>query len=737
MRGLFGHLAQAAVPGGGAAPDAAAAAAPPPPAGMQLVPAGHAVDRGRGRGRGRGAGRGRLGVVSKFGHGRHGSSLERRLLSKHMAACKMQRKAHGVEAHTAQQVHTFLESESMATASRGSRLEVRVSKRVKPTKSARSSLRTTRLKLVVRKPKGSRCVLSIGALMDAAFSTRYSLRAMASIHNMSTRSIQRSNLIGAVAYMHCQKLMVDRLTLALQHAKPAFAILHEMWDETGERLSIKSPDMASRKVHAIVEVFVSRLALTFGWENVEQPITVELVTPPGLVPTPSASNIWNALLGGPFTGPLQAALRQILSFARLAFILSECDAASGNDKLHAFALELDQAGFFREQHLCGLHQNHLIVTSLLGALASGLTSRMYSLALLLRTHGYFLRLHRAAREVLDCENTFAVAHVGSHSRADQEFAAEVAHYLLVHDGLAYESSDNVVGMGRAHREDASNKLRRLTPEDLLAMDVEELQRSGRSRGQTALIACLKFMRLVTGPLQGQVVVHHHSELCGWGATCKEQVSLAIRNFLLRHLPAVPVTSRWTKVGSCVDFLVGGLLCCNLLPRLFEHAFTIMGTKGRQPRGHCDDELDIEEWQQMNWHQVTSKRVDKSISFLQSRASMAKLLVLAVVLEPLRYLTTWLLNAAREVQNLNSVPVLCDILDPERSIFIVCAQYLSSLLRGVGGRLQFIFKHLGKDSFDVWCREDIQTVATLQVAVITAASWLYRRHIRSHDQYPWR
>ena len=106
-------------------------------------------------------------------------------------------------------------------------------------------------------------------------------------------------------------------------------------------------------------------------------MTVELVTPLGLVRTPSAANTFDAFFGGPLTGPLQVILRRILSSAQIStiLVLDEADAASGNKKLHAFAMSPPDV--LREHKPCGLRQNHLIATALLKALGTGITSRMY------------------------------------------------------------------------------------------------------------------------------------------------------------------------------------------------------------------------------------------------------------------------------------------------------------------------------------------------------------------------
>ena len=215
---------------------------------------------------------------------------------------------------------------------------------------------------------------------------------------------------------------------------------------------------------------------------------------------------------------------------------------------------------------------------------------------------------------------------------------------MVHDGLAYESSDNVRGMGRAYSDDAC-KLRDVTPEGLLHMDPSDVV---RGKGATVLRAILNFMVLVSGSLFSGKLIHYHSRLCGFGANCKHAVALAIRNLFLRVLPAVPVASRWTKIGGCLDFIVGGVLCSGVLPLMFVVAFSATPGPGRDDEGGALHEVDIEEWKDQQWHRVTSQRIRAAREFLQNKVIMTKVLILAVVLEPIRRLTTWLLNAAREV-----------------------------------------------------------------------------------------
>lgn len=205
--------------------------------------------------------------------------------------------------------------------------------------------------------------------------------------------------------------------------------------------------------------------------------------------------------------------------------------------------------------------------------------------------------------------------------------------------------------------------------------------------------------------------------------------------MFQRLPVVPVASRWTKIGCCLDFMVGGILCCSVLPLAFSTAFPSSGAA--PPTLAFDPDAEIEEWQQQYWHQVTGSRIRRGREFLIDMGSRVKLLVLAIVFEPLRALTTWLLAACREVQDHSKPPRVFDAISASRSIFIVVAQYLSCLFLGSCPRLAFIYRTVGCSSFDEWCEQFPEQVGLLQSAIFAAASWVQRRHVQAFASHPWR
>ena len=105
------------------------------------------------------------------------------------------------------------------------------------------------------------------------------------------------------------------------------------------------------------------------------------------------------------------------------------------------------------------------------------------------------------------------------------------------------------------------------------------------------------------------------------------------------------------------------------------------------------------------------------------------------------LTTWLLAAGREVQKPTAAPRVLDALEPKRSMFTAVQQYLSSLLRGQGTRLKFLYRHLGLSSWDALCASENadhkKFLRLFRTGVLVASAGINRRLILPLQQDPWR
>ena len=440
-------------------------------------------------------------------------------------------------------------------------------------------------------------------VLACSFDARLSLRALVAIHQVSARTLQRCALATSMAYLHFQLQMLHRIVHALAACPPLFVIKHTAWDETGERLRMPDPSLKHGMSTSTWQVMVARIAVSFGWEGASAPVTIELVIPPMYVRSPSAAALFYALHNGPYTGPIQAAIESMFALAQTPIVLDECDAASGNDKLVAHMLSLDassQPVRFHDWRKCSLHQNHLILTTLLDAVGCHIISKMYSMALALRTCGYFMRLHHATLPVVSAK-LLLLPGPAEPNLESRRHMAEVMQYILANSGHDHESSDNVIGMGRAHAE-RSESLHALDPETLMNDPSVCRRLAARARGGQLLLAILDFMALSHGPLWRPEIVHGCNIACCKDVSTAEAIASVIRRLLLRHVPTVPVASRWTKIGPCLDFIVGGFLCHGLLPALFDKAFSSFSAAG--PRVQFSPEVDVALEEEMKWHAIT-------------------------------------------------------------------------------------------------------------------------------------
>lgn len=83
---------------------------------------------------------------------------------------------------------------------------------------------------------------------------------------------------------------------------------------------------------------------------------------------------------------------------------------------------------------------------------------------------------------------------------------------------------------------------------------------------------------------------------------------------------------------CMCICTGGVL-----PQLWDHAFGKLSTKAAVA-------FDDPAWtQEVSWHVVASKRVQKGGAFVRAKDTAHLLLLTAILLEPFRWLTGWLLH----------------------------------------------------------------------------------------------
>ena len=640
------------------------------------------------------------------GRGRHGGPWERRLLCQMMTSRKATRRLQTHEQTQACVLRDFVQHVAAPSLSRKrprvAQLTVRVGKNTRAARAvggATDVLKLRHLRIIFRNPGGKREVIPPATVLDSAFDESTSQRATASKFGLSQRSLCRASITVSCAYLHTQGRLLERMLHVFSNFPPTFMVRHMAWDETGQTLGALDVSVGGAWSQT-TQIMVCRVKLVWGWlkegEPPLRPMSLEIIIPPVAVTSTSAESLYHGLLHSPLAAQTHRQVRAMLNMADIPVSICEADAAPANAKLFAHMLDTDSVGHERallsDLKLCHLHQNHLVLTGVISILGSTLVGRLYSLAVLLRCCGNFLRLHRA---VAPCVRSTYVAIVpGPRPTPDAvlDYNLEALHYVLGQAGsVAHENTDghNFEGGGAPA---VAREILALKPVDLL--DVPRCKRlidstGRRTSAQHVLVAILAFMQISHGPMWEPAVVHKcrglTCEACGGNDEAAVQAAqLALRKLLLRVLPSVPVANKWTKMTPCVQFVVSGLLLHNLLPRLFQSAFQAT-TATTEPA--LSTQWDPAQQEELNFHEVQGIRMTRTRAFLDDHEMRVKLVILALALEPLQWLTSCFLQNSQEVSNYSRPPFIMDLLSSSHSPIIVVLQYFSTLLRGVGSRRQ--------------------------------------------------
>ena len=118
--------------------------------------------------------------------------------------------------------------------------------------------------------------------------------------------------------------------------------------------------------------------------------------------------------------------------------------------------------------------------------------------------------------------------------------------------------------------------------------------------------------------------------------------------------------------------------------------------------------------------------------------MLRMIMLAVVLEPIRWLARWIIGQSGEMYRRSAVcaglaQATCDCTSP----FVAVLQYYSRLLRGHGARLELVWRSASCSSYAEWCRSCQDQVQLLRRVILNASGWVYRRHIKELSKFPWK
>ena len=117
--------------------------------------------------------------------------------------------------------------------------------------------------------------------------------------------------------------------------------------------------------------------------------------------------------------------------------------------------------------------------------------------------------------------------------------------------------------------------------------------------------------------------------------------------------------------------------------------------------------------------------------------MTSLFILAITLEPIRYLMAFFMMSSHNKPRHNKPPRVCDLLLDNISPVIAVLQYFSTLLRrGAPGRLRLIWGREGDTSLAAWARRLPEKARLLRRMLLSGGAWVYKGHLIKINKFPW-
>ena len=209
------------------------------------------------------------------------------------------------------------------------------------------------------------------------------------------------------------------------------------------------------------------------------------------------------------------------------------------------------------------------------------------------------------------------------------------------------------------------------------------------------------------------------------------------SFVFRLRPKKPIVARWTKVGPCLDtFMLAGL--CSMMRSLLMMATGSLkfssGAVGPDNKVQADQTAAGEEG---DYHAVAGRNFQRAKKFFDDPTSRVRISILALVIEPLRYLHIYFLRHSKTLLRYVGAPALCDLMQPARSIVYQTLQYFSTLLRGTCSRLILVWRIAGCTSLQEWVDRFPELAQTFRRSVMAAVASALRRHHVYLSLWPWK
>lgn len=683
-----------------------------------------------------GAGRGRqLTCVKQIhrkqcGNGRWGSLQERKLISSLMHQGKMRKRAYFVNQQQRNITLDFVDK---------ARLRGKASRKLAKVlpKHWRGGRRSQSLALSLKtlETKTGGRWLTAKDILDIGFGQDSHRRSsvLAAIHGISETHARSMKLYSADCFLFTELHCLGWLCKICTEDPPDYALSRLAWDETAERLTLCLPAAQGNpeQQRSTWQVMVIRARIIVGWISREgrsgTVIDWTLVVPPVIVRSPSSAQIYYGLFHSPLTRPIMMARFLILQRAKVSLDLSETDDAGANTRLEMHLLHkattLQAQGArdtFKAHFVCRLHQQQLIEVLVVAVAGMWVLSRLYSFSLLLRSHGMFLRLLRAFREV----TREAVARAGPQP-------ADAAAYLR--EFKAYVKSNH----NRFRKCEENIKHKHHWVQDVAYASDSESDGEAQDKGKEPFMKHVdEFFDSWNG--RWWLPIIESFSTCGQAELRPRMLSIA-EKVVFRAIVGAIACNKWTKLGPVLDWILLGYFPHRVLGRSLEELGLDDDEKPPPLVDNDDPNVDDNLKADLSYSAVRGKRYKASVGLFKDSVRMLTLLFVAISIEALRFLSCWWMRRARETDRYPQRVPFLDMMYAPTSPLVVARQYLASLLWSDGGedRLQLVWRYQQFESYKAWCEGAPGQARELRRLILVTDASLYRRHSVMLRSMHWR
>ena len=195
--------------------------------------------------------------------------------------------------------------------------------------------------------------------------------------------------------------------------------------------------------------------------------------------------------------------------------------------------------------------------------------------------------------------------------------------------------------------------------------------------------------------------------------------------------------KWTKFAIALLWHFNALGINGCLKALWGPAYRHVAVRIiKQTTSGLTAELEV------NWHEMEGKRHKHYGSQIKDEKTMPSTITLGVTLEVGKEINSWFMTRSSfarrtKAQHKGRPAPLCDLVSPERSIFVRALQYLAFLLTGRAPKTTIlIWSFKGYTSFEVWAANEPDDLIRCRRTVLCTSSLIDGRFWKILLSCPW-